>query len=33
MKPEDLLRELIDDYGAVGAYIEEARESKVTLFI
>jgi len=33
MKPEDLRRELIDDYGAVGAYIEEARESKVTLFI
>lgn len=33
MKPEDLRRELIDDYGAVGAYIEEARGSKVTLFI
>ena len=33
IKPEDLRRELIDDYGAVGAYIEEARESKVTLFI
>lgn len=33
IKPEDLRQDLIDDYGAVGAYIQEARESTVTLFI
>lgn len=33
VKPEDLRHELIDDYGAVGAYIQEARESTITLFI
>ena len=30
---EDLREELIDDYGAVGTYIQEARESAITLFI
>ncbi|ODS38261.1 MAG: NAD(FAD)-dependent dehydrogenase [Candidatus Altiarchaeales archaeon WOR_SM1_86-2] len=33
VKPEDLRQDLIDDYGAVGTYIQEARESKITLFI
>jgi peroxiredoxin family protein len=33
IKREDLREELIDEYGAVGAYIQEARESTVTLFI
>jgi peroxiredoxin family protein len=30
---EDLREEWIDDYGAVGTYIQEARDSKITLFI
>jgi len=30
---EDLRGELIDDYGAVGTYVQEARESAITLFI
>ena len=31
---QDVLRhDLIDEYGAVGTYIQEARESKITLFI
>jgi len=30
---EDLREELIDEYGAVGTYIQEARESAITLFI
>ena len=30
---EDLRGELIDEYGAVGTYIQEARESAITLFI
>lgn len=33
VKKEDLRQDLIDDYGAVGTYINEARESKITLFI
>jgi peroxiredoxin family protein len=33
VKKEDLRQDLIDDYGAVGTYIKEARESKITLFI
>ena len=33
IKPDDLRQDLIDDYGAVGAYMQEARESTVTLFI
>ena len=33
IKQEDLRQEVIDDYGAVGAYIQEARESTITLFI
>ncbi|MFB0526308.1 MAG: DsrE/DsrF/DrsH-like family protein [bacterium] len=33
IKPEDLRQDLIDDYGAVGAYIQEAKESTITLFI
>jgi peroxiredoxin family protein len=33
IKPENLREELIDDYGAVGTYIQEARESAITLFI
>jgi len=30
---EDLDQDLIDEYGAVGTYIHEARDSKITLFI
>jgi peroxiredoxin family protein len=30
---EDLRADWIDDYGAVGTYIQEARESAITLFI
>jgi len=33
IKQEDLRQDLIDEYGAVGTYIQEARESKITLFI
>ena len=33
IRPEDLRQDLIDDYGAVGSYIQEAKSSKVTLFI
>jgi peroxiredoxin family protein len=30
---EDLRDDLVDDYGAVGTYVREARESAITLFI
>ena len=30
---EELRQELIDEYGAVGTYVQEARDSKITLFI
>jgi len=33
IKREELREDLIDDYGAVGTYIQEARDSKITLFI
>ena len=33
IKPEDLRQDLITDCGAVGTFIEEARNSKVVLFI
>lgn len=33
IKKDDLRLELIDEFGAVGTYISEARESKITLFI
>jgi peroxiredoxin family protein len=33
IQPEDLRQEFIDDYCAVGSYIQEARSSTVTLFI
>ena len=33
IKPEDLREDLIDVYCAVGSYIQEARDSQVTLFI
>jgi peroxiredoxin family protein len=33
VKKEDLQQDLIDEYGAVGTYIHEARDSKITLFI
>lgn len=29
----DLAEDIIDDYGAVGTYISEARNSSITLFI
>ena len=30
---KDLREELIDEYGAVGTYVQEARDSRITLFI
>lgn len=33
IKSQDLKRDVIDEYGAVGTYIREARESKINLFI
>lgn len=33
IKKEDLREDLISDYCAVGSYIQEARESSITLFI
>ncbi len=33
VRREDLRQDLIDEYGAVGTYVQEARESQVTLFI
>jgi peroxiredoxin family protein len=33
IKREDLAEDLIDEYGAVGSYIQEARGSNVTLFV
>ncbi|MBP1743103.1 MAG: NAD(FAD)-dependent dehydrogenase [Firmicutes bacterium] len=33
VKKSDLMEELIDEYGAVGTYIQEARESTITLLI
>jgi peroxiredoxin family protein len=33
VKKKDLNQDIIDEYGAVGTYIREARESKITLFI
>jgi len=33
VKASDLDQDLIDDYGAVGTYIQEARDSTITLFI
>ena len=33
IKKEDLRDDLIEDYCAVGTYVKEARESKITLFI
>jgi len=33
LKQEDLRQDWIDEYGAVGTYIREARQSAITLFI
>lgn len=33
IKAEDLRQELVDDCGGVGAYIKEAKDSSITLFI
>lgn len=33
IKKQDLRQDLIDEYGAVGMYVDKARESSVTLFI
>jgi len=33
LKRQDLREELIDEYGAVGSYIKDARVANVTLFI
>jgi peroxiredoxin family protein len=33
IKREDLRTELIDEYGAVGTYVQQARDSSITLFI
>ena len=33
IKPEDLRQDLISDYCGVGTYLDEAKDSKITLFI
>ena len=33
IKKKDLRQDLVDDYVGVGTYIQEAKESKITLFI
>jgi peroxiredoxin family protein len=33
LKREDLRQDWIDEYGAVGTYVQEARQSAITLFI
>jgi peroxiredoxin family protein len=33
IKKDDMRSDLIDEFGAVGTYISEARGSKITLFI
>ncbi|GAB6056136.1 DsrE/DsrF/DrsH-like family protein [Methanobacterium movens] len=33
VEKEEMRQDLIDEYGAVGTYIQEARDSKITLFI
>jgi peroxiredoxin family protein len=33
IEKEGLQQDLIDEYGAVGTYIQEARDSEITLFI
>jgi peroxiredoxin family protein len=33
IRPEDLRQDLIDEYCAVGSFVQEARNSQVTLFI
>ena len=33
IRPEDLRQDLIDEYCAVGSYVQETRASRVTLFI
>jgi len=33
IKPEDLRQDLIEDYCGVGTYLDEAKDSKITLFI
>lgn len=33
VKKEDLRQGIIDEYGAIGTYIQEARESQINLFI
>lgn len=33
VKKDSLREDLIDEYGAVGTYVHEARESEITLFI
>jgi peroxiredoxin family protein len=33
IRREDLREEWVDEYGAVGTYVQDARDSKITLFI
>jgi peroxiredoxin family protein len=33
IRPEDLRQDIIDQYCAVGSYIQDARNSRITLFI
>jgi peroxiredoxin family protein len=33
LEPDDMMVNAIDDYGAVGTYLEKAKESSITLFI
>jgi len=33
IRREDLREEWVDEYGAVGTYVQDARDSKITLFV
>ncbi|RJS49032.1 MAG: NAD(FAD)-dependent dehydrogenase [Methanobacterium sp.] len=33
VEKDEMRQDIIDEYGAVGTYIQEARDSKITLFI
>jgi peroxiredoxin family protein len=33
IKKDDMQLDMIDEFGAVGTYVNEAKDSKITLFI
>ncbi len=33
LKPDDMIENMVDEYSAVGTYINEAKDSKITLFV